>query len=330
VRTVADSAAPRSAASERTSGGPHLRHLAQLFEHGTREFFRDGCTQRAAAIAFYALFSVFPLAILSVAVLGLVVNDQHARNQVVDFLLRNLPLTESQGRAEIEKVLRQATRDVTGLGLLGILTLLFAASGVMGSIRMALNAAFDIREDRPPLQAKARDLVMVLGFGVLVTLSFSLTLADQLRRQASHEANKLISGAGGVVQHVLVDAGRLVPLLLAVVIFALLFKFVPARRVRLRDSWPGVLVAAVGYELAKLGFALYLAHFANYGAVYASLGSVIALLVFVFLAANVALLGAEIASEWPCVRAGDYDNPPDQSFGRRVLGFLRGLALREK
>jgi membrane protein len=263
-------------------------------------------------------------------VLGLVVNDQHARNQVVHFLLRNLPLTEDQGRREIEKVLRQATQNVTGLGVLGVITLLFAASGVMGSIRMALNAAFDAPESRPPLQAKARDLGMVLGFGLLVTLSFSLTLADELRRQASAKANDLIHGAGGVVTEVLVDAGRVVPLLLAVVIFALLFKYVPARRQRVRDMWPGILVAAIGYELAKLGFALYLAHFANYGAVYASLGSVIALLVFVFLAANIALLGAEIGSEWPCVRAGDYDQPPEESFGRRVLGFLRGLALRSK
>jgi membrane protein len=126
---------------------------------------------------------------------------------------------------------------------------------------------------------------------------------------------------------VLVDAGKLVPLLIALIIFAGLFRVIPAQRQRVRDTWPGVVFAAVAYELAKYGFALYLAHFADYGAVYASLGSVIAFLVFVFVAANVALLGAEFASEWRCVRAGMYDGPADP-FLRQLRGFLRGLFLR--
>jgi membrane protein len=304
--------------------------VAQLFEHGIRDFFQDGCTQRAAAISFYALFSIFPLAILCVAVLGLVANQQHVRDQVVKFVLDALPLTENQGRRQLESLLRQVTGDVTGLGFLGTVTLLFAASGVMGAIRHGLNAAFNARETRPPLQAKAWDLVMVFAFGVMVTLSFAVTLADELRQRVSERAEEAIRGAGGVVTRVLLDAGRVVPLLIAVFIFACLFRFVPARRTRLRDTWPGVLLAAVGYELAKFGFTLYLRHFADYGAVYASLGSVIAFLVFVFLAANVALLGAEVASEWPCVRRGDYDQPPDESLARRLLGFFRGLLLRSR
>jgi membrane protein len=179
------------------------------------------------------------------------------------------------------------------------------------------------------VQAKLWDMLMVLAFGVLVTLSFTLTLVDELRQELSNRADDVIRGSGGVITRVLIDAGRIVPLLIAVVIFAGLFRVVPARRQRLRDTWPGVLVAAVGYELAKSGFAIYLTHFADYGAVYASLGSVIAFLIFVFVAANVALLGAEVASEWRCVRAGDYD-VPGPPLHRQVAGVLRGLFLRER
>ncbi len=304
-----------------------LRRFAQLVEHGVTGFFQDGMPQRAAAISFYALFGLFPIAILCVAVLGLVANDNEVRSRVVFFLLDNLPLTEQEGRRQLEQLLFQVTRDVEGFGIVGILTLLFAASGVMGALRHGLNAAFRTREDRPPVQAKLWDVLMVFAFGGLVTLSFALTLADELRAALSERADDAIRGAGGIVTKVLVDAGRIVPLLLAVVIFALLFRVVPARRQRLRDTWPGVLVAAVGYELAKYGFAVYLTHFADYGAVYASLGSVIAFLVFVFVAANVALLGAEFASEWRCVRAGQYDGP-GEPFARQVRGFVRGLFLR--
>jgi membrane protein len=305
-----------------------VRRTGQLIEHGVTQFFAHGDTQRAAAISFYALFSVFPLAILCVAVLGVVANDSQARVQVVDFVLNNLPLTESGGRRQLQNLLLEVTRDVAGFSVLGVLTLLFAASGVMGAIRQALNAAFDAEEHRPPVQAKLWDICMVLAFGVLVTLSFALTLADELRTAVSERADEAIRGAGGVVTKVLVDAGKIVPLVLALVIFAGLFRLIPARRQRLRDTWPGVIVAAVGYELAKTGFALYLGHFAHYGAVYASLGAVVAFLVFTYITAFIALLGAEFAAEWPKVRRGAYDGPPGEPFGKQVLGFVKGLFVR--
>ncbi len=305
------------------------RRFAQLVEHGVTDFFVDGCPQRAAAISFYALFSIFPLAILSVAVLGLLVNDDAARTRVISFLLNNLPLTEDGGRRQLQSLLTQVTRDVAGFGVLGVATLLFAASGVMAAIRHALNAAFNTRDDRPPFQAKLWDFAMVLVFGALVTASLALTLIDQLQSRVSKGANDVIPGAGGVIADLLISAGRVVPFVLALIVFAGLFKLVPSTRPRLRDSWPGIIVAALGYELAKTGFTIYLTSFANYGAIYASLGSIIAFLVFIFVAANVALLGAEFASEWPCVRAGNYDGPGDP-FLRQVANVVRGLFLRPK
>lgn len=306
-------AAPR----EESRGARAIRRLGQLIEHGVGGFFAHGCTQRAAAISFYALFSIFPLAILSVAVLGLIANDEEARNQVVGFFLNRLPLTDGTGRAFLEKAMRTATREVAGFGVLGIVTLLFAASNVMGSIRQALNAAFRVQEHRPPVQAKLWDLFAVLVFGALVTASFGLTLID-----------KVVKGSHSSVIQTLQDLGRFVPLVIAVVIFTALFRFIPARRPRVRDIWPGVLVAAIGYELAKRGFALYLTNFANYGPVYASLGAVIAFLVFTYITAFIALLGAEMAAEWPCVRDGEYDGPPGPPFHKQVAGFIAGLFVR--
>jgi membrane protein len=316
---MARPAAATSASGPARAPARGLAHLAQLIEQAVREFFRDGCSQRAAAISFYALFSLFPLAILSVAVLGVVANDDHVRRRVISFVLDNLPLEQRQGRADLQHLLVQVTSGVTGFGILGLVTLLFSASGVMGAIRHALNAAFDARDARPPVQAKLFDILGVLGFGALVTLSFALTLADQLTAHV-----------GGSVGHLATSLGRLTPLAIAFVVFAIMFNVVPAKRQRVRDTWPGVIVAAVGYELAKTGFALYLGHFAHYGAVYASLGSIIAFLVFVYVAASVALLGAEVASEWPAVRAGHYDGGPSEPLLKRLGGLLRSLILRPR
>lgn len=280
-------------------------------------------------MSFYALFAIFPLAILCVTVLGLVANDDSVRNQVVNFLIERLPISEDKGRRQLENALQKVTSQATGLGVLGVLTLLFAASNVMGSIRQALNLAFGVRDDRPPFQAKLWDVFGVFCFGVIVTLSFSLTLADELLDRAQETADDVIPGFGGVLTDAIVGLGHVVPLLLAIGLFAAMFRFVPVERPNFRDIWPGVAVAAVGYEVAKTGFALYLGNFANYGAVYASLGSVVAFLVFAYITAFVALLGAEFAAEWPRVRAGEYDGgPAGPPFLQQVGGFIKGLFVR--
>lgn len=296
--------------------GRAWRRLGQLVEHGVGGFFRDGCTQRAAAISFFALFSIFPIAILCVAVLGIVTSDEAARREVVDFLLDRFPLTADDGRRQLENAMLTVTREVTGFGVLGVATLIFAASNVMGSIRQALNAAFRVRDDRPPFQAKLWDLLMVAVFGFLVTVSLGLTLID-----------KLVERTDGIVA-VLQQLGQVVPLVLALLVFTGVYMFCSAARPKLRDVWPGVIVAAVGYELAKTGFTLYLENFANYGAIYASLGSVVAFLVFTYIAAFVALLGAEFAAEWPCVRDGKYDGPPGPPFLLNAWGFIKSLFIR--
>ncbi|HVL95355.1 MAG TPA: YihY/virulence factor BrkB family protein [Solirubrobacteraceae bacterium] len=304
------------------------RRVVQLADRAFTEFFRDGCPQRAAAISFYALFSLFPLAILAVAIMGLVINDAEARTRVANFVLDNLPLSEARARRDLEVLLLNVTRNVAGFGIFGFVVLMFTASAVMGAIRHALNAAFAVDDPRPPAQAKALDLVLVIAFGAVLTLSLALTIGERLTESLGEAVDELIPGAGGAIVRVVVELGHLFPLLMAFATFAALFRLVPARCPRLRDTWPGVLIAAVGYELAKNGFAIYLANFANYSAVYASLATVIAFLVFVWVASNVALLGAEAAAQWPTVRSGALDGDEGEPFLERAKGLLKGLFVR--
>jgi len=110
-------------------------HAGALIERGVSEFFADGCGQRAAAISYYALLSLFPLAILAVAVFGVVVNDDQARNRVIDFVLAHVPLQKRSGSEQLHSLLARVTGQAGSFGGIGIIGLMLAASGVMGSIR---------------------------------------------------------------------------------------------------------------------------------------------------------------------------------------------------
>ena len=294
-----------------------------LAQRAFREFFDDGCLQRAAAVSYYSLLSLFPLTIVLVAVFGVVVDDDTARRRVIAFMLENVPLREDGGRADLENLLRSVTEGRGGFGLVGVAGLLFAASAVMGAIRHALNAAWGVIERRPPVKAKLMDLLMVFLTGVVIAASLVMTLGVRF-------AASLGDGLGlpGALAHDgILLAGRLVPALLAFAVCAFVFVIIPARRSRLRDIWPGVLVAVLGFELSKAGFSFYLENAANYGAVYASLGGIVAFLVFIFVTANLFLLGAEAASEWPTVRDEPLPQPSQEPLKERLLQGLRGLVV---
>jgi membrane protein len=305
-----------------------LARAAKLIERSVDAFARHHCPQLAASISYYALLSIFPAAILMVAIFGIVIGDDEPRTEVVDFLFENLPVSEGQGRQDLEKIVDGVTSNTGALGVIGLLGLLYSASALMGAIRNSLAIIGETERQRPPLRAKALDLLLVLGLGILIALSFVATLVRGLAVDLSED----LGFTGRVVDGALNAFGFLIPFTLSLIAFTVVLIVVPYPRPRLRDVWPGVVLAAAGFELAQRGFALYLENFGNYSAIYGSLGAVITFLVFIYIAAMVFLLGAEMATLWPRVRAGEFDDSDGdgEPFGEQVRGFLRGLVIERR
>ena len=130
-------------------------------------------------------------------------------------------------------------------------------------------------------------------------------------------------------------ATALLPLVLSFVAFFLAYWLIPARRIQPRYIVPGALLAAVLFEAVKIGFNVYIEHFTEFNLIFGSLGAVIAFLFWVYLSANILLLGGEVVSELPDVMAGHFDatqpsNAPRRSFGQKAVRFLRGLIIRPR
>ena len=302
-----------------------------LVRRSVAEFGDDHCTQLAASISYYVLFSIFPLAILAVAVSGLILTDDSLRQDVIDDLFNALPLSEDEGREDLERAVNGVATGLSAIGLISIFGLLWSASGMMGALRHALNQAWDTDYRRPFLRAKGIDLLMVVAVGMLLSLSIGSTIFLQVARRVSGDVSDWLGPAGSGATFAFELVAVLVPLLFTFSTFMLIFKFVPNVHTRFRYIWPGALVAAVLFELVKNGFAIYLSNFGNYDAVYGSLGAVVAFLFFVFVSANIVLFGAEVAAEWPRVIHGHYDAELARIGGgnapvwRRVLSTSVGL-----
>jgi membrane protein len=292
-------------------GGVSRREFGRrLVQRSLAEFADDHCSQLAASIAYHVLFSIFPLAMVLAGVSGIVLNATGSRGRTVDTIVGNVPLS-SDGRDQLRHMLLGATGSLSALGLIGVVGLVYSASGMMAAIRTALNEAWDVEEARPFLRGKLVDMGLVFLVALLSLGSLGATVALHV-----------IGGGGSALFSIAV------PLVLGFAIVLFLFRVVPAADVRLGDIWPAALFVAVAFTAAENLFALYVGHFGNYNAVYGSLGAVIAFMFFVFLAAQLFLLGAEIASECPRVRdelERDGAAQNGQQLVSQIRAALRGL-----
>lgn len=263
------------------------RELPLHLWRAVRNFFRSGSRQ-AAALAYYAIFSVFPLVLLLAVAVGSLVGPAVAREQIANGLSIFLP---DSTVADIQDTLQSALEQSTEFGIVAALGLIWAATGLFSNITAALDSIFEVPAARSIWRQRLLALLMGLTLVVLVVASFLTSGVLRLIAALSPGAPSTWISISTVF----------LPLGLNVVIFALLFRYVPTRYVHWDAVWPAALFGAVGWELAKSGFEWYLTNLATYSIIYGSIATGIVLLFWAYLIASIFLLSAEICArlnEW--------------------------------
>jgi membrane protein len=293
-------------------------------------FGRDDCLQLAAAISYYVLFSIVPLAIFTVSILGFVLNSDSIRAQVVDRVLDIVPLTQTEGRSAVDQALQNVKRVSGPVAAAGLLATLWTASAVFASVRKSLNRVWGLTEHRPYAQQKLVDLLQVALLGGI--LLASLVLTGVLRTVRS--LNPVSAGPLAYRSPVWEIPSLLLPAVLTFVTFALLYRIVPSTRPRWRDALPGALFATLLFELLKNSFAFYVANFNNFDVVYGSLAGALLFLFYTFLSSNILLIGAELSRTLLRYHQGELDTEiypagPQTPITTRAFRAVRGLFLRQ-
>ena len=369
-----------------------MKTLWLLVKRTVQEYGDDNCSHMAAAISYYVLFSIIPLAIFLISIFGLVVRDEELQEDVaadiVDFLnvesgVPKLELDRDAVEArygaeafdEIDEALTDLTEpatealattveagelvtiagfelggeqlsvhpdnvvidtiqgvsDVSGaLTIVGLVGMAWSASAMFGAIRKSLNIAWDTEVHRPVVQQKLTDLGMVFGLGLLLGLSVAGTAALRTLQTLSDENLGPLSEGTGFFWAVL---PLFLPAIFSFTVFMLIYRYVPNAPSSYRDVWPGALLATVLFEVLKNAFAIYIANFNSYAGAYGVLGGLLLFLLWTYLTSNILLIGAELASEYPRVLRGDYDEEtPAAPQAKRpvsetVRGAVRGLFL---
>jgi len=278
------------AATKHTFGG-RLQGGWQIVKQAAADWSEDNATQMGAALAFYSVLSLAPLVVISLAIVALAFGD--ARAATAHFLAQVESMVGQQGAKAIQGMLQNADQPKTGAvaGILGVVTLLFGASGVFGQLQQAMNAVWNVPAKKTSgiwhmIRSRFLSFAMVLGTGFLLLISLLLSTA--------------IAGVGQQVGNwwpgleALTHLGNEVATFLVVtLLFAMMFKLLPDAPVAWRDVWLGALLTAVLFTIGKLLIGLYLGKSAV-GNAYGAAGSLVVLLVWIYYSSQILFFGAEL------------------------------------
>ena len=300
--------------------GEVARGVLTALPRAIEDLFRDRCTQYAASIAYRVLFSLFPLTIFLVSIFGLVLQDDELRQRVIDELVEILPVSES-GQTNVAKSIEGIATPLSALGFVSLIALFWGASGMMASIRIGLEAALKVDRGRPAARAKLVDFTLVALSGLLVIVVVGLSaFAAFFGRLVDRIAESI--GVTAPSGWVLRDGLQLV---LVATMALLLYRFVPARKLRPRAAVAGAVLTAVGTWGATKMLAFVFGDFSRYNLIYGSLAGVMTFLFFVYVVALILLLGAEFAYAW-----SQPPGPPGPPARERILGSIRGLFVHHE
>lgn len=253
----------------------------------------DGAVQ-SRSIAYYALFSFFPLLLILLAFASTTLAWEEAQAVIVDLVERYVQLPSSLVEGYFDQVLRARGT----VGLLALAGLIWSASGVFTAVYRAVNRAWGNPKAALFWTEKLYGLAVVIVAGLLLmALTILTAIVGVLQGWQSAFADWMPRVASGTTWL----AGWLASLLPAVVsiaTFILIYRTMPRNQVRWRDVWLGGLLAGLLWDAARRVFSWYVANAARHSLIYGSVGAIIGFLLWCYLSAMIVLAGAEFAAQY--------------------------------
>ena len=273
-----------------TNEQSRIIQLWQLFKITCIEWWNDDTFRLSASLAFYTIFSLTPVLLIAVGAAGVFVSQETAAVQIEGEVQR---MAGAEGARAIRQMI-EASNELGSSRLpfaIGIMTFLIGATAVFGELQAALNRLWDVESDpkhgliRRLIIDRARSFAIALGVGflLLVSLIFSAAISGlQAFLTTWMPSVPWLWQAANVVASFLVAA----------LLFAMIYRFLPDVRLGYRDVWVGASATAVLFTCGKYLIGLYLGQTAISSA-FGAAGSFVVLLIWVYYSALISFFGAE-------------------------------------
>ena len=288
--------------------------IVNLVKESVSEWSEDKAARLAASLAYYTVFSIPPLLIITLAIAGQVFDAQDAQARLVNQISG---LVGPDGAEAIETMIENSDQPGESLAaaLISLAVLIFGASGVFGQLQDALNTMWEVapkpgRGILGTLKDRFFSFTMVLGiaFLLLVSLIISSALAA---------LDEFVLGLLPGIELLLQILSHVISFAVTAALFALIFKIVPDVEVAWRDVWVGAVVTAALFEIGKFAIGYYLGNSAP-ASTYGAAGSLVVVLLWVYYSAQILFFGAEFTQVYA------------NKYGSRIVADEDAVALSEE
>jgi membrane protein len=295
---------PRDSETSKSFFGNVFGLLKRTFQ----EWLGDKAPQLGAALAYYTVFSLAPLILVVLAIVGVIFRNDPAGawNKITEQMSYFLDASAVQVVQNIAQKASEPGRSTIAT-IIGVALAIFGASGVFGQLQDALNTIWGVKA-KPGGSIwgflRNRFLSFAMVAGVCFLLLVSLTL-ETLLKAFSHYVQSVLPG--GLV--IAMSVYLVFDFAVVVLLFAMIFKFLPDVKIQWRDVWIGAVMTAILFGIGKWLLGFYLGSGAA-GSAYGAASSLITLLLWVYYSSQILLLGAEFTQVY-AARAGRAFEPTE-------------------
>jgi membrane protein len=262
-----------------------------LLKQTAREWIQDDAPQLGAALAYYTVFSLAPMVLLLLAVIGVLFRDDPhgAWSRVTEQMSYFLDKSAVQMVQQIARQVSTPTKSALGAAI-GFALALFGATGVFGQLQNALNTIWGVKA-KPRggiwgfIRSRFLSFALLAGIGFLLLVSLVI---EAVIKGFSHYLQNIWPGALTVI----IPIYLLFDFVIITAVFAMIFKVLPNARIGWRDVWIGALMTALLFLMGKWALGIYLGSGAAASA-YGAASSLITMLLWVYYSSQILLFGAE-------------------------------------
>ena len=266
------------------------KKTTSIFKLALVEFIKDNAISAGAALAYYAIFAIAPLILLSISLSRIFFNTNLAKAELSDFLSQ---FFGEAGSKIIEIILANETTpkgNITAI-VLGIIILLFGSMGLFYQIRKILDRMWNVKPD-----AHSNKIISFLAKRIIALLTVFLAglllLISLLITSIAHNIIDL-TGQIGASASAIEGLNNILTIIILTLLFAITTKYLVTEKIPWKKVWLGSIVSSLLFIIGKILFGFYL-NFIDLGSAYGAAGSLIIFLFWLYYTANVFLFGAEI------------------------------------
>jgi membrane protein len=275
-----------------------INNLLSVFKDAFKNFSKDKVPKLSGSLAYFTIFSIGPMLLVIVFIAGLFLQRAAVAGSLYDELYRTVGASSAR---LVQQLIKGAASGEGGViaFVIGIVTLLIAATTIFAEMHDSMDTIFKLGK-KPGLGWRQLFIPRLVSLGVIASIGFLLIVslaASALMEGLKDTLVKFLPAGGVELVYVISLAFTLI---VAILLFAIIFRLLPSAELKWKDVWPGAIVTSILFMLGRFAISFYISR-NNFGTTYGAAGALVVLLVWIYYSSLIVYFGAEFTRSYTSI-----------------------------